>query len=106
MEPKYLSEEVTIHPNHHLRRWLDPQGYHIFGIQRWEVLAIFFGPKDPPMKFSEWHIDSLGVGQAVWIPKKIPENERDCYEKGTRFESQNTTKIPNHPNHQLTITLR
>ena len=24
MEPKYLSKEVIIHPNHHLRRWLDP----------------------------------------------------------------------------------
>ena len=24
MEPKYLSQEVTIHPNHHLTRWLDP----------------------------------------------------------------------------------
>ena len=23
MEPKYLSKEVIIHPNHHLRRWLD-----------------------------------------------------------------------------------
>ena len=24
MEPKYLAEEVIIHPNHHLTRWLDP----------------------------------------------------------------------------------
>ena len=26
MEPKYLSEEVIIHPDHHLKRWLDPWG--------------------------------------------------------------------------------
>ncbi len=24
MEPKYLSEEVIVHPNHPLTRWLDP----------------------------------------------------------------------------------
>ena len=24
MEPKYLAEEVIVHPNHHLTRWLDP----------------------------------------------------------------------------------
>ena len=24
MEPKYLAEEVIIHPNHHLTMWLDP----------------------------------------------------------------------------------
>jgi len=29
MEPKYLSKEVIIHPNHHLRRWLDPIGWVI-----------------------------------------------------------------------------
>ena len=26
MEPKYLSEEVIVHPNHHLTGWLDPLG--------------------------------------------------------------------------------
>ena len=24
MEPKYLAEEVIVHPNHALTRWLDP----------------------------------------------------------------------------------
>ena len=37
--PKYLSKEVIIHPNHHLRRWLDPEGWVVNC--RWE--AFFHG---------------------------------------------------------------
>ena len=34
MEPKYLAEEVIVHPNHHLTRWLDPWGTPLITILR------------------------------------------------------------------------
>ncbi len=33
MEPKFLAEEVIVHPNHPLTRWLDP--WHIFFGMGW-----------------------------------------------------------------------
>ena len=42
MEPEYLAEDVIIHPNHHLTRWLDPWGV-FWTISMWTFPLLCLG---------------------------------------------------------------